>query len=248
MLNPQSPIPLYHQLADLLLTKIRSGEYPPGSRIPSETRLAAAYGIGRPTARQATELLVRKGILQRKRGSGTFVREEQEEVDLFSLAGTISSFHRKGISVQTRILKNIRLKSIGDDPENPFANETAYFFSRLSLVEARPVLLENIYLHPTLFAGIERIDLSGRSLSQVVDEHYYLQPSGGKQNFRIGYLAGKNARDLNVTPETPILEVKRFIHLSHKKNAVYSELYCRTDRFVFGQTLGGIADERSGLL
>ncbi len=230
------------------MAKIRSGEYPPGTKIPSETRLAARYGIGRPTARQATELLVRKRMLIRRRGSGTFVREGQKEVDLFSLAGTISSFHRKGISVQTRILENIQLKSIGDDPENPFGNKKAYFFSRLSLVEKMPVLLENMYLHPMLFSGIDRIDLSGRSLSQLVDEHYYMRPTGGKQNFRIGYLAGKNARDLNVSPETPILEVKRFIHFVQKKSAVYSELYCRTDRFVFAQTLGGISDERSGLL
>jgi GntR family transcriptional regulator len=73
MLNHQSPIPLYHQLAQLLIDKIRSGEYPVGSRIPSEHKLAAAFGIGRPTARQATDVLVRKRILVRKRGAGTFV-------------------------------------------------------------------------------------------------------------------------------------------------------------------------------
>ncbi|MBW2575327.1 MAG: GntR family transcriptional regulator, partial [Deltaproteobacteria bacterium] len=70
MLNSKSPIPLYRQLADILLIKIRSGEYTSGSRIPSENSLSASYGIGRPTARQATDLLVRKRILVRKRGSG----------------------------------------------------------------------------------------------------------------------------------------------------------------------------------
>ena len=123
MLNSRSPIPLYHQLADIILAKIRSGEYPPGSRIPSENSLASRYSIGRPTARQATDLLVRKRILIRRRGSGTFVCEKQKEVDLFSLAGTISSFHKKGISITTRILHKTRLKLIEDDPENPFANK-----------------------------------------------------------------------------------------------------------------------------
>ena len=170
MLNSTSPIPLYCQLADILLAKIRSGEYLPESRIPSENSLAQHYGIGRPTARQATDLLVRKRILIRKRGSGTFVCKEKKEVDLFSLAGTLSSFHKEGISVATRILKKITLKSIGNDPENPFANKKAYFFSRLSRVENVPVLIEDIYLHETLFAKIDSIDLSGRSLSQIVDE------------------------------------------------------------------------------
>ena len=59
MLNTQSPIPLYHQLAEILMEGIRTGDYPPGLRIPSEPQLAKAYGIGRPTVRHAIDLLVR---------------------------------------------------------------------------------------------------------------------------------------------------------------------------------------------
>lgn len=244
MLNSKSPIPLYRQLADILLADIRSGKYPPGSRIPSENRLAVRYGIGRPTARQATDLLVRKRILMRKRGSGTFVCKDQKEIDLFSLAGTLSSFHKKGISVTTSILEKITLKFIGDDPENPFANKRAYFFSRLSRVEKVPVLIEDIYLHETLFANIDRIEMSDRSLSQIVDENYYMRPIGGKQNFRIGYVTGEKIKMLKVAPDTPILMVKRFLHFEQANNVIYSELYCRTDQFVFSQELGGYADER----
>ena len=244
MLNIKSPIPLYHQLADIILAKIRSGEYPPGSRIPSENSLASCYGIGRPTARQATDFLVRKRLLMRKRGSGTFVCEPQKELDLFSLAGTTSAFHKKGMSVTTHILKKIRLKSIRRDPENPFSKKKAYFFSRLSKVEKIPVLIEDIYLHETIFPGIDKIDLSHRSLAQIVDEQYYMQPIGGVQNFGIGYLTGKKAQKLEVEADTPVLIVKRFLHFDQKNKAIYSELYCRTDQFVFSQTLGGVDNER----
>ena len=68
MLNTESPLPLYHQLAEILTAEIRSGEYPPGSRIPAEMGLAQTYGIGRPTVRQAVDLLVRKGLVKRRRG------------------------------------------------------------------------------------------------------------------------------------------------------------------------------------
>ena len=244
MLNFKSPIPLYHQLADIIRAKIRSGEYRTGSRIPSENSLASGYGIGRPTARQATDLLVRKGLLIRKRGSGTFVCEQQKELDLFSLAGTTSAFHKKGMSVATHILKKIRLKSMGHAPENPFSDQKAYFFSRLSKVEDIPVLIEDIYLHETIFSGIEQMDLSRRSLAQIVDEQYYMQPIGGVQNFRIAFLTGEKAQSLEVGGDTPILLVKRFLHFDQSKDAIYSELYCRTDQFVFSQTLGGIEDER----
>jgi GntR family transcriptional regulator len=242
MLNSLSPIPLYLQLANIILDKIRSGEYTPGSRILSENNLAARYGIGRPTARQATDLLVRKRILVRKRGSGTFVCEQQKEVDLFSLAGTTSAFNKKGITVTTHILQNIRLDQIRHDPKNPFTNKKAYFYSRLSRVEKVPVLIEDMYLHDILFKGIDKMDLSCRSLSQIVDEHYYMKPGSGRQNFRIGYLTDEKANALEVSPDTPILMVKRFLNFDQTKNAIYSELYCRTDQFVFSQTLGAYSE------
>jgi GntR family transcriptional regulator len=243
MLNPQSPIPLYHQLADLLLSRIRSGEYPAETRIPSEHALAATFKIGRPTVRQAIDMLVRKRLLTRRRGSGTYVRTDQTEVDLFSLGGTIASFQQKGISITTHILQKTRLVAVGSDPENPFTDQSVYFLSRLSRVGTQPVLLEDIYLHPGLFAGIDAINLTGRSLSQIVEERYYMRPTGGRQTFRIGYAEGKKAQHLAVSPTTPILVVKRFLHFMQTQNAVFSELYCRTDQFVFAQSIGGMTDD-----
>ena len=240
MLNPGSPVPLYHQLADILLEKIRSGEYPAAAKIPSEHELAETYGIGRPTARQATDLLVRKNILVRKRGSGTFVMEQPKEIDLFSLGGTISSFREKGIMLQTSIIQGIQLTNVPEDQENPFSREKAYYLSRLSRVSDKPVLIENIYLHPALFFGIEKFDLEGRSLSRIVAEKFYLTPVRGNQNFRIGFPDGGKAAMLHVSNTTPILIVKRFLHFPQIENGIYAELYCRTDRFVFSQTIGGI--------
>ena len=243
ILNPQSPLPLYHQLADILLASIRSGEFQPDTRIPSELSLSASYEIGRPTVRQAIDLLVRKRILVRKRGSGTYVLARQKEIDLFSLAGTTSAFHREGASVSTHIVQKIRLAAIGTDSENPFSGRSVYFLSRLTRVEASPVLIEDIYLHAGIFAGIDAMDLEGRSLSRIVEERYFMRPVSGRQTFRIGYVDGSRATSLAVSPTTPILLVKRFLHFSQAENAIYSELYCRTDQFVFSQTIGGMTDD-----
>ena len=242
ILNPQAPIPLYHQLADILLSRIRSGEYSAGMRIPSEHDLARAYDIGRPTVRQATELLVRKGFLTRRRGAGTFVTEKPKEVDLFSFAGTLTSFRDRGISVEMQMLQTTRLKKITVQPDNPFSGRKAIYLSRLSRVDGLPVLIEDLYLHPEIFSGIERIDMRGRSLSQIVNERFYMRPVGGRQTFLIGHVSGKKARDLAVSESTPMLLVKRFLHFSVAEDAIYSELYCRTDRFVFSQTIGGNGD------
>ena len=104
------------------------------------------------------------------------------------------------------------------------------------------MLVEDLYLHADIFDGIDRIDLQGRSLSQTVNEQYYMRPVGAKQTFMIGHVSGKKAQELAVSEDTPILLVKRFLHFSVAQDAIYSELYCRTDRFVFSQTIGGSVD------
>ncbi len=238
-LNPDSPLPLYHQLADLLLSRIRGGDYQTGSRIPSENQLATAFGIGRPTARQAIDVLVRKGYLSRRRGSGTYVCEPRQEVDLFSLDGTSASFQKKGLDVHFRMIAPVSLRVADADLDGPFAGRKAYVFSRLTSVGNTPVLIEDLCLHPDLFADIDQMDLEGRSLSAIAEERFFLRPIGGRQNFRIGYLDARRARLLRVNTDTPILEVKRVIHFSQSENGVFSTFYCRTDHFVFSQTIGG---------
>ena len=103
--------------------------------------------------------------------------------------------------------------------------------------------MEEMYLDPTLFGGIDRIDITDRSLSQIVDEQYYMRPVGGKQTFRIRYVRGKRAVHLGVSADTPVLSVKRYLDFKQATSAIFSELYCRTDQFVFSQTLGGRSDE-----
>ncbi len=73
MLNPSSSRPLYQQLADLLKDQIQTGIYPSGTRLESEPEFAVRYDIARGTVRQAMDLLVEEGLLNRIQGKGTYV-------------------------------------------------------------------------------------------------------------------------------------------------------------------------------
>ncbi|MBU1343342.1 MAG: GntR family transcriptional regulator [Proteobacteria bacterium] len=238
MLNPQSPVPLYHQLADILSEQIRSGTYKPGNVIPSETHMAKQYGIGRPTVRQALDTLVKKGLVERKRGSGTFVKQKAHPIDLFSLAGTSQAFLESRIDTTSKHLEKVFLKEICDDKNNPFNGKTAFFLSRLTLVKKDPVLLEEFYFFPQLFPGLDKMDLDNRSLSQVVSDHYYLKPKIGHQTFKISFLPETMASILGLTKNDPVLEVERTLSFPGADKAVFSRMYCRTDQFVFSQTIG----------
>jgi GntR family transcriptional regulator len=62
-------------LAETLRARIVAGEFPPGTRLPSETRLAAEYDVSRVTVRTAIKLLESQGFVDVRHGSGTFVND-----------------------------------------------------------------------------------------------------------------------------------------------------------------------------
>ncbi|KRA23628.1 GntR family transcriptional regulator [Microbacterium sp. Root61] len=65
--------PLADQAADLLLARIRAGEWPLGARLPGETTLGPQLGVGRSTVREAIRQLAGRGVLTSRQGSGVYV-------------------------------------------------------------------------------------------------------------------------------------------------------------------------------
>jgi GntR family transcriptional regulator len=240
MLNTASPLPLYHQLAELLGREISAGRYLAGDRIPSEHELAERYGVGRPTVRQATDVLIRRRMIERRRGAGTFVLERAPEVDLFSLAGTLQAFRESGVTMESSILDAPQCVQVPDDAENPFAKRAALFLSRSSRVDGRPVLLEKLFFHPELFAGLEGMDVENRSLSRLVEEQFFMRPLRARQNFRLAEARGAVARVLGLRAPASFLLVTRLIDFQAAAGAIYSQLFCRTDRLVFSQTIESV--------
>jgi GntR family transcriptional regulator len=238
MLNPGSPLPLYQQLAELLSREISSGSLAPGARVPSELELARRHEIGRPTVRQATELLVQRGLLVRRRGSGTYVREAPRQVDLFSLGGTLSSFRAGGLDSTTKLLGKATQRQVGSDSDNPFSGRRALLLTRVSSVAQKPVLLERLYFDPEIFAGLDELPLSGASLSRVVEERYYLKATHAEQSFRVALPPADVRQALGVSARTPLLLVKRALFFPGAPRAIFAELYCHTGELVFSQTIG----------
>jgi DNA-binding GntR family transcriptional regulator len=78
MIDPEGPVPVYVQLADLLAERIERGELLPNRPIPSETRLQQEYGVARGTARHAVALLRERGLAYTVPQRGTFVAERPQ--------------------------------------------------------------------------------------------------------------------------------------------------------------------------
>lgn len=80
-LDPSGRVPLYHQLYTELRTGILNGRLPAHSRLPSSREVADALAISRRPVREAYGFLLAEGLLESRRGAGTFVRGRPEGPD-----------------------------------------------------------------------------------------------------------------------------------------------------------------------
>lgn len=94
--------PLAAQAAELLLTRIRNGEWPLGHRLPGETTLAAQLGVGRSTLREAIRELAGKGVLDSRQGAGVFVTalDVTEDWDVVLRRATIAAVIEARIAIE----------------------------------------------------------------------------------------------------------------------------------------------------
>lgn len=73
-------IPIYLQVKDFVLEKVKSGEYQPGFKIPTERELSTQLGISRNTVSAAYKELLLEGVLEARQERGTFVKAASDEV------------------------------------------------------------------------------------------------------------------------------------------------------------------------
>src|ERR1700691_896803 len=104
ILDRDSPIPLYFQLAQHLEAQIRSGRLSPGDRLENEVKMAADLGLSRPTVQAAFRDLVDKELVVRRRGQGTVVTKEKVKraVELTSLFDDLAG---SGKNPTTKVLR-----------------------------------------------------------------------------------------------------------------------------------------------
>jgi GntR family transcriptional regulator len=229
-------LPLYAQIAARLRAQISAGEYAAGSRVPSEHDLAKRFGVGRPTVRQATELLVKEQVLERRRGSGTYVSQPPRDVDLFSAGGTLASFARSGVALSSRLVGRVRRRAVAEEPR-ALAGRCVFFLARRSSVASVPVLLEEMYFDPEVFPGLDRLSLAGRSLSELARERYLLRPEAVEQRFSVAALDAERAKSLELAPRSHVLCVERTLDFAGTRSAFCALLWCRTDTVSFTQRL-----------
>jgi GntR family mannosyl-D-glycerate transport/metabolism transcriptional repressor len=95
--------PMYRQIADALREKISAGELKPGDALPTESSLQEAFNVSRVTVRQALKLLTEEQIVESIQGSGTYVKEERVNYDIYQLTGFYEKLADRNVDTHSEV-------------------------------------------------------------------------------------------------------------------------------------------------
>jgi DNA-binding GntR family transcriptional regulator len=94
--NTPTRLPLYAQVEDVLVARISSGVLPVGTQLSSEEELIREFGVSRTTIRTTIQNLVRQGLVEIRRGRGTFVASPRLVQELTELTGFVEDMRVLG--------------------------------------------------------------------------------------------------------------------------------------------------------
>jgi GntR family transcriptional regulator len=228
--------PRYREAADALAERIGSGDLGPHTRLPSERTIADQFGLSRMTARQAVEHLVRRGLVYRRPGSGTYVAAPRIVHTLQRLAGFSEQMRAQGIEPSGRVLEVALTDRV--DPEAAGAlglrrTGRAWRLRRVRYGDGEPLLLEMFVVPDAVCPQLGRHDLTQGSLYDVMRREFGIDPTRARQSIEPTALDGGAARHLGARPGAPAILVTRVTYDRAGRPVEYARDLYRGDRARF---------------
>jgi GntR family transcriptional regulator len=233
-INTTDRHPMYIQLREILRSRIEDGEFIPGSAIPSESELVQTYGLHRLTVRSAINTLVNEGLLKPVQGKGVFVVGKKLGRDLEKLTGFRQTIRERNVKPETRVMVKTRRPTglkYGQIFKIPQDDEL-YYIRRLCLAENEPVSIEDIYVPTVLLSDLEVVDLNVFSLFDIY-KFNGIQLSKAWQTLSVTNLDAKDARILQIKPETKVLMFECVSHDETGRVIEFSRSFSRSDKASF---------------
>jgi GntR family transcriptional regulator len=209
--DPNSPVPLYHQISDQLKTAINDGRLPKSTFLPNEIELAGRWGVSRPTVRRGIQELVDLGMLVRRRGIGTQVVAAQvrRRVRLSSLWDDLIQAGQKPTSTV------LRCEIVASSPEIATELEAepgtpVIALERVRLADSTPLAIMRNWLITDGIIDLVEADLEINGLYDQLRKRG-VQPHIARQVIGACAASPDEAELLELDPGAPLLTMRRWM-------------------------------------
>jgi GntR family transcriptional regulator len=228
--NHRSRTPAYKRIQGSIRKRIEASELRPGDAVASERELAKIHKVSLMTARHALAGLERDGVVERRRGAGTFVAAPKIHFNkLMSYTEHMSS---RGLTPQSRVLV---AKIIEHEPEVAArlglpATSPMVKIERLRLTGEEPFALETCHLPAHEFSGLVEAPLGRSSLFGTLEHDYGVELAYADEEVDATAADTKVAELLQVAHGSPVLRIRQVIYSSKGKATIYVVGLYRSER------------------
>lgn len=230
-----SRIPVYMQVADSLLERIEQGGWAPGYRMAPERTLAEEFGVNRRTVRQALSVLERRGLVERRQGSGTFICEPRLERGAAELFHFTEGIRQRGFAAGSQVLSLERVvpsQLAAEELELP-AGADIYRCHRLRTVNGLPVLIETFAVPADLVPGFAELDFSERLVYEIMRTEYGIQVEHARLSLEAVAMSEIEAQWLGAALGAPAMLERRLAFDETGRPVDYGTDLYRGDRVRF---------------
>ncbi len=228
-------LPLYYQIETILRRKILSGEFEPGSYLPSESALRKEFDVSRITVRQALSLLEQDGLIIRQRGKGTFIPESVETVRAPRLTGSIEDLITMSKQTETKVL-DVFLTEPPDHVKERLKlgfSEKVLRIKKIRLVDGEPLSYIQNYLPPDIGNKINPDDLKTKPLMMILEDDLGITLSEANQTLEATIADAEVTPLLEVRVGDPLLKAERTIFDTNRQPVEYVTALYRADKYFY---------------
>jgi len=228
-MQKSSGIPLYIQVKQWIDEEIQSERLSEGDRIPGEHDLSKMLNVSRGTIREAIRELIDDGILYTIHGRGTFVRKAEPDAwSVNTIVSVADSFDQAHIPHSTALLDiqkepaDVKVAAqLGIEP-----NAEIIRLERLRFIKDEPVHLSVSYLPASNAEKLLDIDLTDRSLYQVMEKELGVRVARVDRRIMARLADQHEVKLLQLPPVSAVLVLNGIAY-----NAFEKPVECSTARF-----------------
>lgn len=233
MFDKRNIIPLYSQIEQSIMEKIKNGILSEGDLLPSEQELARSYNVSRMTARQALHGLKQNGFVFTIRRKGTFVTTPKIEKTLISLQGFSQEMRSSGMRPSSIVLEHGVIAPPANIVERLQlqTDENVFKLRRLRLADKKPIAVEISYTPIKYFPGIDLIDFEKESLYSVLQSRYRSSIGWSVDVIEAAKATAEEATLLTVPRGSGILSIARLVMSSEGRPIEACLSRYRSDRY-----------------
>ena len=228
-------LPLYAQVENVIIDRIASGLLPAGSRLPSEDSLVEEHAVSRTTIRAAIQSLIQRGLVEIRRGKGTFVTQPKITQELTELTGFVEDMQALGRHPTAKVLDQ-RIVPAGELVARRLAlreGASVVRIQRVRLADGKPLSFDETYLPKELGEKVMADNLKTDPIFMLLEQKYQTPLVEAEYQLEAVCADSTVAKALRVGLGSAIFLIERTSYSVGHRPVDYEKLHYRGDHIRF---------------